>query len=110
MASAVDAFITAASAGDGGGEAGGSDALNDVLVAVHGGELTVVRLVQQLGVHLTNADDDGRRQRATLLLAEVLARLPDLALAPEAVMLFVDFFAARMADAPCGAAVARGVE
>ncbi|TYZ59798.1 hypothetical protein PybrP1_001410 [[Pythium] brassicae (nom. inval.)] len=76
--------------------------LNTVVMQVHR-RVSVEALIQALGPHLTSADDK-RRARATQLLAEVLSRLPELPLTPNAVQLLLDFFADRLADFPSAAA------
>lgn len=76
--------------------------LNTVVMQVHR-RVSVEALIQALGPHLTSADDK-RRARATQLLAEVLSRLPELPLTPNAVQLLLDFFADRLADLPSASA------
>lgn len=76
--------------------------LNTVVMQVHR-KVTMEALIQALGQHLTSTDDKVRA-RATQLLAEVLARLPELPLTPNAVQLLIDFFADRLADFPSASA------
>lgn len=76
--------------------------LNTVVMQVHR-RVTVEALIQALGAYLTSGDDKVR-SRATLLLAEVLSRLPELRLAPAAVQLLLDFFGDRLADFPSAGA------
>ncbi len=66
------------------------------------------QLVQLLGEHLTNLDELVRA-RGTLLLAEVLTRLPAHPLDATAVHFLVGFFCDRMADYPCVAEVLKGL-
>src|SRR3989338_3219471 len=56
-------------------------ALNAVLVGVHRGALKLAALVELLGPSLTGRDEE-ERARGSLLLGEVLSRLPSLPLAP----------------------------
>ncbi|TMW63550.1 hypothetical protein Poli38472_002491 [Pythium oligandrum] len=76
--------------------------LNTVVMQVHR-KVAIETLIQSLGLHLTNTDDKVRT-RATLLLAEVLTRLPELALSPSAVQLLLGFFTDRLADFPSASA------
>lgn len=76
--------------------------LNTVVMQVHR-QVTVEALIQALGAYLTSGDDKVRA-RATLLLAEVLTRLPELQLSPAAVQLLLDFFGDRLADFPSASA------
>lgn len=97
LAPAIEAFVTPEN-DDGAHKTG----LNTVVMQVHR-RVSVEALIQALGPHLTSADDK-RRARATQLLAEVLTRLPELPLTPNAVQLLLDFFADRLADFPSAAA------
>ncbi|RLO01664.1 hypothetical protein DYB28_015343, partial [Aphanomyces astaci] len=56
-------------------------------------------LITLLGPQLTHVQDK-RRSRATLLLAEVLTRLPELKLAADTTHLLLVFFVERLADTP----------
>uniref|UniRef100_K3WEQ0 MMS19 nucleotide excision repair protein n=1 Tax=Globisporangium ultimum (strain ATCC 200006 / CBS 805.95 / DAOM BR144) TaxID=431595 RepID=K3WEQ0_GLOUD len=76
--------------------------LNTVVMQVHR-KVSMEALIQALGLHLTSTDDKVRA-RAMQLLAEVLSRLPELPLTPNAVQLLVDFFADRLADYPSASA------
>lgn len=94
---AIDAFVDPES-----DENAHKTGLNTVVMQVHR-RVTVEALIQALGAYLTSGDDKVR-SRATLLLAEVLARLPELPLAPAAVQLLLDFFGDRLADFPSAGA------
>lgn len=94
---AIDAFVDPES-----DENAHKTGLNTVVMQVHR-RVTVEALIQALGAYLTSGDDKVR-SRATLLLAEVLSRLPELPLAPAAVQLLLDFFGDRLADFPSAGA------
>ncbi|DBA01808.1 TPA: hypothetical protein N0F65_002924 [Lagenidium giganteum] len=72
--------------------------LNTIVMQVHR-NVAIETLIQELGPSLT-ATDDKTRARATLLLAEVLTRLPELPLQTTALDLLVNFFSDRLADYP----------
>jgi DNA repair/transcription protein MET18/MMS19 len=61
-----------------------------------------------LGEHLTNVDELVRA-RGTLLLAEVLTRLPTFPLDATAVHFLVGFFCDRIQDYPCVGEVLKGL-
>lgn len=61
-----------------------------------------------LGEHLTNLDELVR-SRGTLLLSEVLTRLPTYPLDANAVHFLVGFFTDRIQDYPCVGEVLKGV-
>lgn len=90
---AIDAFVNPEN-----DESAQKTALNTVVMQVHR-SVSVELLIQTMGAHLTSTDDK-TRARATLLLAEVLTRLPELPLASNAVQLLLDFCADRLADFP----------
>lgn len=74
-------------------------ALNELLLRVHSlGADVVLTLVLELRPELSGSDVL-QRSRATLLLAELLTRLPKLKLTREAVMSLVQFCVARLQDA-----------
>ncbi|CAH0485091.1 unnamed protein product [Peronospora farinosa] len=81
--------------------------LNTVIMQVHR-HVSMEALIQALGVHLTS-NDDKVRSRATLLLSEVLTRLPELQLMSSAVQLLLTFFADRLADFPSASACLRAL-
>ncbi|CAI5714254.1 unnamed protein product [Hyaloperonospora brassicae] len=91
LAPAIDAFVDPEN-----DDATQKTGLNTVVMQVHR-QVPIETLVQALGAYLTH-DDDKKRFRATLLLAEVLTRLPELPLSPSAVELLVSFFSDRLAD------------
>uniref|UniRef100_A0AAV1TBP1 MMS19 nucleotide excision repair protein n=1 Tax=Peronospora matthiolae TaxID=2874970 RepID=A0AAV1TBP1_9STRA len=91
LAPAIDAFVDPEN-----DEAMQKTGLNTVVMQVHR-QVAIETLIQALGVYLTN-DDDKKRFRATLLLAEVLTRLPELQPSPSAVELLITFFLDRLAD------------
>src|SRR5690242_2823289 len=72
--------------------------LNTVLLQLHR-NVKFERLVADLGPYLTNSSDR-TRQRATLLLAEILSRLPELPLSSTSLKHFSEFFCARLGDYP----------
>ncbi|OQS01534.1 MMS19 nucleotide excision repair protein [Achlya hypogyna] len=84
------------------GEAMHTTHLNNVIMQVHR-KVPIEQVVQLLGVHLTHTQDK-RRGRATLLLAEVLTRLPDLRLSADTARLLLTFFLERLKDGPSMAA------
>ncbi|RLN96371.1 hypothetical protein BBJ28_00024719 [Nothophytophthora sp. Chile5] len=102
LAPAIDAFVDPEN-----DDATQKTGLNTVIMQVHR-HLSMEALIQALGVYLTSGDDKVRA-RATLLLAEVLTRLPDLQLAPSAVQLLLTFFADRLADFPSASACLRAL-
>ncbi|KAF1774852.1 MMS19, C-terminal [Phytophthora cactorum] len=93
LAPAIDAFV---------------DPENDDAAQKTGLNTVMEALIQALGAYLTNGDDKVR-SRATLLLAEVLTRLPELQLTPSAVQLLMTFFADRLADFPSASACLRAL-
>ncbi|GMF38733.1 unnamed protein product [Phytophthora fragariaefolia] len=102
LAPAIDAFVDPEN-----DDAAQKTGLNTVVMQVHR-SVSMETLVQTLGPFLTSGDDKVR-SRATLLLAEVLTRLPELQLAPSAVQLLVTFFADRLADFPSASACLRAL-
>ncbi|GLD97529.1 hypothetical protein PINS_up006219 [Pythium insidiosum] len=90
---AIDAFVNPEN-----DDTAHKTSLNTVVMQVHR-KVTVESLIQSLGVHLTSTDDKVRA-RGTLLLAEVLTRLPELPLSANAVQLLLTFFVDRLADFP----------
>ncbi|CEG42555.1 DNA repair/transcription protein Mms19 [Plasmopara halstedii] len=102
LAPAIDAFVNPEN-----DDSSQKTGLNTVIMQVHR-QVTIEALIQALGVHLTSGDDKVR-SRATLLLAEVLTRLPELQLMPSAVQLLLNFFADRLADFPSASACLRGL-
>ncbi|KAL4160252.1 hypothetical protein PRNP1_000823 [Phytophthora ramorum] len=91
LAPAIDAFVDPEN-----DDATQKTGLNTVVMQVHR-HVSMEALIQALGAFLTSGDDKVR-SRATLLLAEVLTRLPELQLTPSAVQLLLTFFADRLAD------------
>lgn len=77
-----------------------SDALNSIILSVFSKSIDVQGLVAQLGACLTSPQDE-TRARGTLLLSEVLTRLPGITLAPQAVNSLVTFFVQRLSDYVC---------
>ncbi|KAI9921212.1 hypothetical protein PsorP6_002384 [Peronosclerospora sorghi] len=102
LAPAIDAFVDPEN-----DDATQKTGLNTVIMQVHR-HVTIEMLIQALGTYLTSADDKVR-SRATLLLAEVLTRLPDLPLSPSAVELLLNFFTDRLADFPSVSACLRAL-
>jgi hypothetical protein len=81
-------------------------AVADLVTA--GGHEALQQLVGALGPQLTGTDERERSQ-ATLLLADVLSRIPLAALPADSVAHLTDFFCNRLTDYPCVAAVLRGL-
>ncbi|KAG7379418.1 mms19 nucleotide excision repair [Phytophthora pseudosyringae] len=102
LAPAIDAFVDPEN-----DDAAQKTGLNTIVMQVHR-HVTMEALIQALGAFLTSGDDKVR-SRATLLLAEVLTRLPELQLAPSAVQLLMTFFADRLADFPSASACLRAL-
>ncbi|POM71145.1 MMS19 nucleotide excision repair protein, partial [Phytophthora palmivora] len=102
LAPAIDAFVDPEN-----DDAAQKTGLNTVVMQVHR-TVTMEALIQALGAYLTSGDDKVR-SRATLLLAEVLTRLPELQLTPSAVQLLLTFFADRLADFPSASACLRAL-
>ncbi|KAF0688164.1 Aste57867_20197 [Aphanomyces stellatus] len=90
---AIDGFVDPEN-----GEQQHTTHLNNVVIQIHR-NTSIQQLIQLLGVHLTHTQDK-RRSRATLLLAEVLTRLPDLKLNGETTHLLLTFFVERLKDGP----------
>ncbi|RHY29201.1 hypothetical protein DYB32_005343 [Aphanomyces invadans] len=80
------------------GESQHSTHLNNVVMQIHR-NTSIQDLITLLGPQLTHVQDK-RRSRATLLLAEVLTRLPELKLTPETTHLLLFFFVERLSDTP----------
>ena len=80
-----------------------STALNSVVIKV-ARKVTITEVVEELGPFLTNVDAKVRT-RATLLLAEVLTRLPDLKCPADATQSLLEFYVDRLEDyhsiSPC---------
>ncbi|KAH7476965.1 hypothetical protein PRIC2_000838 [Phytophthora ramorum] len=102
LAPAIDAFVDPEN-----DDAAQKTGLNTVVMQVHR-HVSMEALIQALGAFLTSGDDKVR-SRATLLLAEVLTRLPELQLTPSAVQLLLTFFADRLADFPSASACLRAL-
>ncbi|ETI50001.1 hypothetical protein F443_06351 [Phytophthora nicotianae P1569] len=102
LAPAIDAFVDPEN-----DDAAQKTGLNTVVMQVHR-QVSMEALIQALGAYLTSGDDKVR-SRATLLLAEVLTRLPELQLTPSAVQLLTTFFADRVADFPSASACLRAL-
>jgi len=102
LAPAIDAFVDPEN-----DDAAQKTGLNTVVMQVHR-HVSMEALIQALGAFLTSGDDKVR-SRATLLLAEVLTRLPELQLAPSAVQLLMTFFADRLTDFPSASACLRAL-
>ncbi|KAG3078518.1 hypothetical protein PI124_g19883 [Phytophthora idaei] len=102
LAPAIDAFVDPEN-----DDAAQKTGLNTVVMQVHR-QVSMEALIEALGAYLTNGDDKVR-SRATLLLAEVLTRLPELQLTPSAVQLLMTFFADRLADFPSASACLRAL-
>jgi len=79
---------------------GSSDALNAIILSVFSKSIDVQGLVAQLGACLTSPQDE-TRARGTLLLSEVLTRLPGITLTPQALSSLVTFFVQRLSDYVC---------
>ncbi|PRP88423.1 hypothetical protein PROFUN_03337 [Planoprotostelium fungivorum] len=99
----IDTFV-----GSSGDEDDKIDALNQILLAVHGKKESFTQLIADLGDYLTNTDDL-LRARGTLLLSEVLSRLPELQLNGDSIMYLCKFFTARLSDYPSVPEVLKGV-
>ncbi|RHY36434.1 hypothetical protein DYB25_008522 [Aphanomyces astaci] len=80
------------------GESQHTTHLNNVVMQIHR-NTSIQDLITLLGPQLTHVQDK-RRSRATLLLAEVLTRLPELKLAADTTHLLLVFFVERLADTP----------
>src|SRR5690348_12220055 len=65
-------------------------------------------LIEMLGDSLSTLDN-AKRARATLFLAELLTRLPELPLNRESVQFLLLFFCNRLQDYPCQSEVLRGL-
>ncbi|KDO29633.1 hypothetical protein SPRG_05586 [Saprolegnia parasitica CBS 223.65] len=94
---AIDGFVDPEN-----GEQQHTTHLNNVVMSVHR-KTPIEQVIQGLGAHLTHVQDK-RRARATLLLAEVLTRLPDLRLSSDTAHLLLTFFLERLKDGPSMAA------
>ncbi|CAK4086465.1 unnamed protein product [Aphanomyces euteiches] len=90
---AIDGFVDPEN-----GEQQHTTHLNNVVMQIHR-NTSIQELIQLLGPHLTHVQDK-RRARGTLLLAEVLTRLPDLKLNGETTHLLLIFFVERLKDPP----------
>ncbi|KAL6063452.1 MMS19 nucleotide excision repair protein [Balamuthia mandrillaris] len=84
------------------------EALNIILLAVHGGKLTLQQLIEFLGEFLPSKDET-LRGRATLLLSEVLTRLPELTLDSNAIHFLCLFYCDRLQDFATLAEVLKGL-
>ncbi|CAN0410518.1 unnamed protein product, partial [Ectocarpus sp. 12 AP-2014] len=92
----VDIFINPTK-----GEDEHRSALNAVVLNIHraGAGAFEGLVTNQLGEYLSNSDSKVR-ERATLLLAELLARLPTLPLSAASAARFAGFFSSRLGDYP----------
>lgn len=61
---------------------------------------SIETLIQELELYLTDDSNDSARARATLLIAEVLTRLPDLPLTENRIKVLTNFFCERLDDTP----------
>ncbi|OQR89536.1 MMS19 nucleotide excision repair protein [Thraustotheca clavata] len=94
---AIDGFVDPEN-----GETQHTTHLNNVIMQVHR-STPIEQVIHLLGSHLTHTADK-RRARATLLLAEILTRLPDLRISADTTHLLLVFFLERLKDAPSVAA------
>eukprot|EP00743_Colponemidia_sp_Colp-15_P006061 GILK01006515.1.p1 GENE.GILK01006515.1~~GILK01006515.1.p1 ORF type:complete len:1082 (+),score=185.82 GILK01006515.1:34-3279(+) len=85
-----------------------STALNSIILQVHGRKLALQEVVAKLGPQLTSTEDNIRK-RGTLLLSEIITRLPTLQLSAPVVAHLVQFFCDRVADYPCILEVCKGL-
>jgi DNA repair/transcription protein MET18/MMS19 len=83
--------------------------LNKVILKVSRGNITFEKMVAEMGEHLTNSDETVR-SRANLLLAEVLVRMPKLALKPGTMTFFITFFCERLEDFPSALSCLKAVD
>ncbi|TDH65382.1 hypothetical protein CCR75_002035 [Bremia lactucae] len=102
LAPAIEAFVH-----PGNDDSVQKTGLNAVVMQIHR-QVTIEALIEALGTHLTSSDNKVR-SRATLLLAEVLTRLPEMHLSLSSVELLLDFFADRLADFSSGSACLRAL-
>jgi len=87
------------------------EALNLLLIAVHRGQITLHQLVLHLKDCLISTDDL-LRSRGTLLLSQLLTRLPDLSFgesASQQIQTLFSFFSARLQDYPSQSAALAGL-
>ncbi|EFA86574.1 putative DNA repair and transcription protein [Heterostelium album PN500] len=82
--------------------------LNILLLEINANKLSIHQLVEYLGDYLQNTDSI-LRARGTLLLSEVLCRLPDLKLNEAQVEFLAAFYHDRLQDYACASEVVKGV-
>jgi DNA repair/transcription protein MET18/MMS19 len=75
------------------------DIQNKLILRVNREPQALQELLQKMGPHLTGSDDRSR-ERATLLLAEVLTRLPKLPMEADKYSHWTAFFTSRLSDFP----------
>jgi DNA repair/transcription protein MET18/MMS19 len=93
LSDAVDQFVDPANS-----EQQWVEAMNALVLKVHR-EVSFEELVGQMGAHLTHKEEK-QRERASLMLGELLTKLPDLKLVEPALSHFVLFFSERTGDFP----------
>ncbi|GAM29107.1 hypothetical protein SAMD00019534_122830, partial [Acytostelium subglobosum LB1] len=79
-----------------------------IIIDVNSGKLTIQQMVEDLGDHLQSTDTL-TRARGTLLLSEVLCRLPQLKLNEGQVHFLSMFYYDRLKDFACASEVVKGV-
>ncbi|KAF2072489.1 hypothetical protein CYY_006198 [Polysphondylium violaceum] len=85
-----------------------SGALNHILLSMSSKKIEIHSLVLSLGDYLKSRDSI-LRARGTLLLSEVLCRLPDLPLNQDQLHFLSAFFSDRLQDYSCAAEVIKGL-
>eukprot|EP01133_Synstelium_polycarpum_P012191 gene12191-14268_t len=85
-----------------------SSALNSILLDLNSGKLSIQEIVEHAGDYLQNTDSL-LRARGTLLLSEILCRLPNLKLNEGQVHFLAEFYLDRLKDYPCASEVVKGV-
>nr|CCA16220.1 MMS19 nucleotide excision repair protein putative [Albugo laibachii Nc14] len=97
LSPAIKKFIDSGASND--EETGQKTSLNAVVMHTHRIG-SIETLIQELEPYLTDDCNDFARARATLLIAEVLTRLPDLPLSGNRIQVLNNFFCARLDDPP----------
>lgn len=90
------------------GEEARTDALNTLLIRVHSGGVALHQLVENMADYLPSKDEV-IRGRATLLLSEIIARLPELKLDEGSLHFLSAFYADRLQDFPSISEVLKGI-
>ncbi|KYQ93184.1 putative DNA repair and transcription protein [Tieghemostelium lacteum] len=82
--------------------------LNNILLQVSSKKYEIHDIVEKLGDYLKNRDSI-LRSRGTLLLSEILCRLPNLSLNDDQIHFLSVFYADRCQDYPCAQEVVKGI-